>query len=80
MKVLEDLLWRFLGDVVAAGQGFAIDLLGDGVPFGQWVEAAFDDAVAPPQHSHGAGDTPPGVTIVAIMLEIDGVRRAVVFA
>ena len=70
---------RFLlGHEVATVQGLTSHVLRHGAPVGQAIEHCADHAAASPERQHRHGDLASGV--VAIVLEVDGGRSAVVLA
>ena len=68
------------GDVMTAGKRTTTDVQRDSAPLVQRREAAVHDALLTPQGQYGHGEFEAAGAIGAVVIEIDGRRRAVVLA
>ena len=73
------LVGRFLGEVVAAIEGVARDVVGPIAPDGENVVPSLELRTPTPQGEHRAGDAAPSA-IGLVVLAIDAGGGAVVFA
>ncbi|WP_343230682.1 hypothetical protein [Salinicola acroporae] len=80
-ELLEERIRRFLGKIMATGQGATLDAVtGNRPPFAYGIEAALDHAVLAPPHRQRNLKMPAGIAVGAIVLQVDGAGGPIVLA